>query len=107
MAPHYSQSIHQPLNQSHKLSGRPLYSSFSLGLKANSCFDENETGLISQKKVFISCSVPGELDSVTGVVIFCYVMRLNNVNVAIEVVLTELLSWYSSVHVKYGYPGDN
>ncbi len=66
-------------------------------------FDKNNIILILKQKgslnTFIACRVPGELGSVVGIVIFYRIMRLNSVNVAMEMVLTELPS--SNVHVKY------
>ncbi len=49
----------------------------------------------------------GSCLDVTHIVIFCCKMRLHSVSVAMEIVLTELPSWYFSNCVKYSFHGDS
>ncbi len=56
---------------------------------------------------FISGRVPEVLCSVNHIIIFCRVMRMVGVNIALKIVLTELSCWYFTVRVKYGYREDD
>ncbi len=56
---------------------------------------------------FVLCRAPGEFCYVANIITVCHVMRLNSVNIAMTIVLTEFPCWYSIIRVKYGYWGDN
>ncbi len=56
---------------------------------------------------FNLCRVPGEFCYVADPIIFCRVMRVGSVNVAMEIVLTIVSCWYSIVCAKNDYSGDN
>ncbi len=86
-------------------------SSMAHSLKANLCLVAWQKWHNFNKKklldTFIWCCKPGELGSVVDIVTFCCVMRLDSGHVAMEIILTELPSWYSCFNVKCGYHGDN